>query len=310
MTSLTNRLIARLLTMLAYRRPYGSRAISAFVERWILPLGCQPDGLGNYATKIGSSRVIFTAHLDTAHSDGGSRPVAYDGRYARSRDTEPIGADDTIGCFLMAELIRRRIPGTYYFHDGEELGCIGSGALIGSDPDWLKMYDAVISLDRRGIGDVITHQCGSRTCSDPFATAIADLLNDQGLTYAPSDRGLFTDSEQYSRIVPECTNLSVGFLGEHSSSEIVDLDHVLHLLDALSDADLGSADLPIVRDPSTYYSEIFGDPILDPWYVDQGRYDPRVFSEAEYRARYDRHWDDRQFLDPAYGRIYRALLGD
>ena len=41
----------------------------------------------------------------------------------------------------------------------------------------------MISLDRKGIGSIITHQGGSGCCSDAFALKLANALNIFGMEY-------------------------------------------------------------------------------------------------------------------------------
>jgi len=166
---------------------------------------------------------------------------------AVNRQAEPLGADDTAGCFIMCELARRRIPGVYVWHSGEEMGCVGSRALVARGGDWLRTIHAVIALDRHGTQDIITHQMCRRTASDTFAVELGVRLESLGLDYMPSVHGAYTDSEVYASIVPECTNLSVGYNGEHGPNEYLDVRHTLALLDALSDL---PQDLPVERTPA------------------------------------------------------------
>jgi len=166
---------------------------------------------------------------------------------AVNRQAEPLGADDTAGCFILCELARRRVPGTYVWHTGEEMGCVGSRALVARGGDWLRTIHAVIALDRHGTQDIITHQMCRRTASDAFALELGVRLESLGLDYMPSVHGAYTDSEVYASIVPECTNLSVGYNGEHGPNEYLDVRHTLALLDALSDL---PQDLPVERTPA------------------------------------------------------------
>ena len=46
----------------------------------------------------------------------------------------------------------------------------------------------MISFDRRGTGSVITHQTATRTCSDGFASTLANELNKLGLSYKKDER--------------------------------------------------------------------------------------------------------------------------
>jgi hypothetical protein len=67
--------------------------------------------------------------------------------------------------------------------------------------------------------------------------------------FAPDDTGLYTDSVSYTHLIPECTNISVGYEGAHSSNERFDLEFLmLMLLPSLMKVDYSA--LPAVRDPS------------------------------------------------------------
>lgn len=241
----------RLVHMHTYARPAGSPIEQAFINRYLVPLGAVRDEHGNYMLVIGDTpRVVWSSHTDTVHRDEGMQRVKLKGSRLSGRGVDScLGSDDTVGVWLMCEMVRRGVPGRYLWHYGEEKGCIGSRALVRTEPDWLAETDMVIALDRRGVKDVITHQCGSMTCSDAFASALADQLNagDDTLRYAPSDRGLFTDSESYADDVAECTNLAVGYSDAHSTHESVDCAHALRLLERLCCLD--TALLPISRRP-------------------------------------------------------------
>ena len=252
--------LGQLIAMHNYRRPLGSATERVFINRYISPLpGAEIDQWGNWHVKIGTSRTLFSCHTDTVAHEDGYQTTHYDpstgvlalSRKARNGRSNCLGADDTVGVFLMLQLIARQIPGHYVFHYGEERGCIGSSALnLQVNPTWFAQFDRAIAFDRHGKRDVITHQSTGRCCSDTFALALATLLNSADgsvLNYAPSNRGIYTDTAEYVDNVAECTNLAVGYEDEHSWRESVDTRHVLHLLDVLSSVDLES--LPTARDP-------------------------------------------------------------
>jgi len=236
--------------MHAYCRPHGSKAEQAFGERWIRPLGAEQDPAGNWYLKVGDVPVLWSAHTDTAHTFNGGQQLQLRGSTLTAKHRQPLGADDTAGCYLLCEMARRGVSGHYVWHSGEERGCLGSRAVLEAVPDWLYDITCVIALDRRGTSEVITHQCGRRTASETFAAALANQLNAYGLTYAPSAFGLYTDSEVYAEVVPECSNIAVGYAGEHTAGESLDTAHVLRLLEALCAVDVSQ--LPITRDPVVY----------------------------------------------------------
>jgi hypothetical protein len=115
--------------------------------------------------------------------------------------------------------------------------------------EFFKGFDRAVAFDRRGTADVITHQAMGRCASDEFGRALAEALNDYtGLAYLPSDGGVFTDTANLTKLIPECTNLSVGYDSEHMAAETLDVDHWLALREAC--LTLAWETLPTERDPS------------------------------------------------------------
>jgi len=259
--------VGTLLEMLTYCRPHGSRADRDFRARYLLTLpGASVDDHRNVRVDIGESRLLWSSHTDTVHRKSGRQRVEYHAGSGRAmlppRSTSNcLGADDTIGVWIMCEMIRAGVAGQYVFHYGEEAGGIGSRAYAKAGG---PVCDVAIAFDRAGYGDVITHQWGGRTCSDGMAGQIAGVLKaaDRRLRYAPA-HGVYTDTAEYADTVSECTNLSVGYQGQHTSHETADLDFARRLRDAVCRADWSS--LVPEREPgdSGYVS------VLDGW-TDEG----------------------------------------
>lgn len=236
-----------LLDMLTYCRPARSETTLEFNHRFIRPLpGAVLDVHGNWHVRVGDSPIVWSCHTDTVHRMPGRQTVQYDpasGMVKLSkrskRSSSCLGADDTAGVFLCWSMIRAGIPGHYIFHFAEEIGGIGSSDLAERNPEALSGATCCIALDRRGHDSVITHQYG-RTCSQAFAISLAAQLNVHGLTFKPDDSGTFTDSANYTSLVPECTNLSVGYSGAHSDREALDVHFLRRLLPALAALDSGA----------------------------------------------------------------------
>lgn len=91
-----------------------------------------------------------------------------------------------------------------------------------------------------------------------------------GFRYAPDDTGVYTDTNEYAGIVPECTNLSVGYQRQHGPRETLDVVHCEQLLEAMLELD--ASQLVIERDPSV--QEEVG------WWFDRGRGHGDDFVEA------------------------------
>lgn len=144
----------------------------------------------------------------------------------------------------MLEMIKAKRPGLYVFHRGEECGGLGSSYIAASTPKLLNGIDMAIALDRMGYDSVITYQ-GVRTASDEFAKSLAAQL---GGTFAPDDMGIFTDTANYDHLIPECTNVSVGYHKQHGPNESQDIIFLVRLREKLLALD--TTTLTIARDPN------------------------------------------------------------
>src|ERR1035437_8714888 len=133
-------------------------------------------------------------------------------------------------------MILSGVPGHYIFHYGEEFGGEGSSELARYPGDTLAGSKYAMALDRSGTGDVIAHQY-ARCCLDTFAESLSAALNLSGLDYQPDSTGVFTDTANYTDLIGECTNLSVGYQHAHSERETLDTVFLSHLFDALCTLD-------------------------------------------------------------------------
>jgi hypothetical protein len=237
----------KILEMLTYRRPAGSPGEADFIKRYILPF--KPTNvLDNLIITIpGDGETLFSCHTDTVHRNDERQIVLYDEGLgiAYKDDKEPLGGDNTAGVWLLLEMIKAGIPGTYMFHYGEERGCIGSKAMAKQHPNWLKGFKRAIAFDRRANTSIITHQMGTRCCSNEFGDALAAAL---GNDYKRDDTGLYTDTASYMELIPECSNVSVGYDHEHGPEEIVDVNHLLWLREVVKNVKWPK--LPTLRDPT------------------------------------------------------------
>ena len=230
--------------------PYGTEdgLVEKMVECGLFPNDLEKDAHDNYFYKIGESRTVFASHLDTVCREQTSVVHTFDGDLIKTDGKTTLGADDKAGVTILLHLMRNKIPGLYYFFIGEEVGCIGSG--LASKDKYFKNYDRIISFDRRDVNSVITFQSSTRCCSDAFADALALQLNNSGyrLAYKKDDGGVYTDSAEFVGVIPECTNLSVGYYKEHTTNESQDIDHLERLANACITVDWEN--LPTKRDPS------------------------------------------------------------
>lgn len=227
--------IEDMFEMLRYMRPHRSKPERRFIQHFISPLGVECDKYGNRYKRIGNAPIMYSAHTDTVHKKGGMQRIGIKGMefvVPSKSDSNCLGADNTAGVWMLREMILAKKPGLYVFHRGEECGGLGSRWLSKNRPDLTKHIKAAIAFDRRGTSSIITHQIGGRCCSDDFGLSLADELK---MGHKLDSGGSFTDTASYIDVIPECTNVSVGFYSEHSSRESLDMAY----LDKLRTAMLG-----------------------------------------------------------------------
>jgi hypothetical protein len=205
--------------------------------KYLPPL--EMDTYGNYYRIIGENpTTMFTSHLDTASYEkakvnlrlgveAGHDMIFTDGKTI-------LGSDDKTGVTIMLYMMERNVPGLYYYFIGEERGCIGSSkvARAFSSITYLANIKKVVSFDRRNYHSIITHQGGRKCCSDEFAQDLASKLNANGMEMKLDPTGVYTDSAEFIPVVPECTNISVGYFNEHTGRERQSFTHLIALCKA------------------------------------------------------------------------------
>lgn len=255
-----------LLKIFSWMRPHNSAAEAEFIHEFLDKIGCESDAFGNRFFVAGDrdkTTTLWSCHTDTVHHDSGYQRLEItkaqaNGDYlvgVHDRDGSCLGADDGTGIWLLLEMIKSGIPGLYMFHRGEEVGCQGSKWIAEHNKDFLKGIQRAIAFDRKDYDNIITHQCGTETCSNRFALALGQQL---GLGYKPDPSGMFTDTNSYKNLIPECTNLSVGYMSAHGMLERQNLSFALRLRESV--LKLKPEELPTHRDPKviSYRSSYHG----------------------------------------------------
>ena len=242
------RIRRKFLQLTKYTYPHGTEG---FLKSY-LPEGTKKDAYGNFYYLIGEDpTTMFTCHLDTACSKQVKVNHVQTQNIIKTDGSSILGADDKAGMVVILNMIENKVPGLYYFFIGEEVGCVGSSKLAQNwvNSEFSYTISKVVSFDRRSTGSVITHQWYGRCCSDEFADELSFRLNGTGqrLKLEPDDTGVLTDSAQFMDIVPECTNISVGYYREHTTSESQDIEYLQKLCKVVCKIDWEN--LPVMRDP-------------------------------------------------------------
>lgn len=247
------RITRKFLQLTKKTYPYGTESQ---LESY-LPQGYTKDEFGNYYILIGDNpSTMFTCHLDTACSTQSDIKHVFKEKDLVTTDgTTVLSADDKAGMTVILYMIEKGVPGLYYFFIGEECGCVGSKQVsrVWSGNPLSKNITKVVSFDRRGTDSVITEQWTGVCCSNDFAVELSKRLNsvDSTFNYKPDPTGIYTDSAQFMSLVQECTNISVGYYGEHGHSELQDLNHLRKLCKAVCKIDWET--LPIKRNQELSY---------------------------------------------------------
>lgn len=297
--------LARALSM---KRPHGSEGTARLTD-WLqanAPAHAKihRDEVGNLHidTRISTTnRTLFTAHVDTVHRQPGPNKIRKTKTHWYA-DGAPLGADDGAGCAMLMHLLHGGVAAYYLFTQGEECGGIGA-TFVAKDVEFLSQFDRAIAFDRRGIDSVITHQGWGRTASDAFAQSLSTALNaDDTLMFMPDDTGVYTDTAEFIDVIPECTNISVGYNFEHSDKEELNLLHFQALANRVVQIDWDS--LPTDRDPTV--RETYQDKWSD-YYGGWGMGATSVTSLSSKAWLLD---DDDWALEDLRDAIYDAMAGN
>ena len=240
-------LLNLLLRLLARTTPHGyERKLAGY-----LPKGGYWDAADNYIVEVGAgSETLFCCHMDTVgQKQYKTKPVMQQGIiHAVNKNAPCLGGDDKCGVLCMTAMIAAGVPGVYIFHAGEECGGIGASEI--AEVMDLTRFKQAVEFDRRGRTSVITSMGWIDTCSDEFAWELCERL---GMGFTPDPTGTFTDVLEYAHIIPEVTNISVGYADAHSAKEIIDAAWLIaELIPRLYQVDWEA--LPVKRDPAAAYA--------------------------------------------------------
>lgn len=226
--------IGTFLDLTAFTVPHGNEL--RMYDETLQSLGFVRNERGNYWHTVGDgkSKTLFVAHLDTADQGVPKRifHVSEDD-YVKTDGTTLLGADDRAGLTVLLYMIHKGVPGDYLLTIGEERGCLGAGEEAPHIPQ--NRYDRAIQFDRSGVDEVITHQLGRRTASREFARSLCKEFrkhSDGVLRLFPSNLGVYTDTNEFTGVIKECTNIAIGYTGAHTAGEVQDISYLLTIAEA------------------------------------------------------------------------------
>lgn len=222
------------LNLIEYSVPSGTER--DYYEKFLLGLGWERMR-GGYIYNPGLA-LSFTAHLDIVCNEVKKLHLV-DQNGIISASNGAIGADDRAGVSLILWLAHvKKLRATFLLFKEEEIGCVGSREFSLVAEQYLDAFNLVISLDRKGYCDIITHQMSERCCSTEVARALQKELRRNGLVYKPSSEGLYTDSYYLfrdtqglgdKRLIDNAINLSVGYFDAHTDHDYQDLPFLIKL---------------------------------------------------------------------------------
>lgn len=312
-----------ILMMVRPTNSVGEAKLCHYIQEYLATLGTpyHTDEYGNIIVNLlpqetTESRVMFTAHTDTVHKatlwGGADRtPQTQQIVYLDNANTilglpqnspsSCLGADDGTGVWVLLSLIQAKIPALYVFFRDEEIGGLGSEFFRNdkANTDLLPSLTHCISFDRKGYTDIITEQWGGVCASDGFAKHLATLFKqaDSELNFSKAT-GTFTDSANFTDIISECTNISVGYGKQHTAGETQDVAFAERLVKALKQIDWLS--LPHYRDPNAKDVLCRATATYDDswWYTD-GYYDMDIDTHIHYLERLGTEYaEELVFNDP------------
>lgn len=257
-----------LVDILCWPRRHDSPAELAFVK-WLQALPMVKDlkmtklALDSWAWTVpgkGDTEVMFSCHVDTVddwqscQQASAKKKLVYDpamsiiGLDTSHKVGTCLGADDGAGIWLMLKMIEAKVPGTYVFHRGEEVGGLSAKGNAKDHKAFFSTFKQAIAFDRHMNTDVIIQQGGSICASATYGAALAAALNaGSGFAYKEATNGVFTDTKEYRGIISECVNIAVGYQSQHGSSEFQDWEHLEGLMKKVTT--MKWHELPTSREP-------------------------------------------------------------
>lgn len=186
-----------------------------------------------YIFAEGDIPVALVAHMDTVFQSP-PHDIYYDRIKEVIWSPQGLGADDRAGVYGIIRLLRSGLRPHVIFTTDEEKGGWGASALI-SDYEKPPFKDLryIIELDRQGEDECVFYWCDNGSFSEYIESF-----------------GFITDVGSFSDISIICeqwgvagVNLSIGYVDEHSKTEILHIDWMMRTLKIVAGM-LKESDIP------------------------------------------------------------------
>lgn len=204
------------------------------MTRWLREKYSKVVETKEYIYAIGDIPIALAAHMDTVFT----RPVElllYDTKKNIMTSPDGLGADDRAGIFAIYKLIQQGLRPHVILSTDEEIGCIGATALSKLECPFENLK-YIIQLDRRGTNDCVFYDCDNPD--------FVQYVEQFGFTEAI---GSFTDITEYCPAWGVAgVNLSVGYMNEHSASEILYVNALYSTIDKVANM-LSEEDIPFFK---------------------------------------------------------------
>ena len=224
----------------------------------------------DYILCKGNVPIMLVAHMDTVFTLPPS-VIYHDQKQHVLWSPQGLGADDRAGVFAIMKIIQKGFLPHICLTTDEECGGIGAYRLIKKYPTAPFDIKYIVQLDRQGLCDCVFYNCAN----DDFQTYI------EKFNYI-TEWGSFSD---ISVICPQWkiagVNLSVGYMYEHTKTEILYTDALYstinRVIEMIKDIDNVSY-FPYVENPAFgyYLNKLNG----TGWYYDYDDFDrPAIASD-------------------------------
>lgn len=211
------------------------RAVQTIIIRELdaLQIPYRLDEVGNVWARIGEKpRTLFTAHMDCVHND---EDVLWEiddkGIMSLQKDCKQraLGADDKAGIAILLHMMNYDVEALYLFTVKEEVGCVGAKHAAKNCP---KYINQAICFDRKANTSIITSMFNGDCCSKEFTASLIAQFDKQEVFFMDDPTGSTTDTAQFIDSTLNHTNISAGYLNEHTKLETVDTIFLQKLMEA------------------------------------------------------------------------------